>query len=362
MEFNQDMLNKKNSNEKEKEKDLLINNYLKEKQQQEEQKISNHFAVGQKLAEFVAYLYKPKPRKGGFVAQFFGENGPHADTIVGLHLTRFQDIYVKVSVWVLKDKNGAVQIRNSSQPAVTEFIAKLERPSPSKDGQTALFFGKDGEDADAINVLNRSEFLDSFVFVKVQFAAEMSTIDDIETEVPKGIMEKTHLMTKEEKVEFEKKQKFYKDCSFILRNSGFFRNKEVMKNLIEVNDMLKYIVSKPCCCKGIGKECETGDKSIIPYPYGGTSEYSYIPLCKTHHNMIENNMEIGIQGLTNDFNSWSDHYRNQISESKLKQVLKLNPDEEIPPARLKIWAIKNNLYNLLPNKYLQSADIEELDR
>lgn len=342
-------------------KDKKIDNYIEEKKQIKEERISSQFEKGVVIADFVAALYRPKPRRGGFLAQFFGENGPYADTIVGLHFTRFQDVYVKVSVWVLKDKNGAVLLRNNSQPPVTEFMAKIERPSPSKEGQTALFFGKDGEDADAINVLSRSEFLDALVYVQIQLAEEDLNVDDIETIAPQDLEDKVHIMTKEEKKEFDKKQKFYKDCNLILRNQGFFRNSQVMKKLFTVEEMRDFVKTKPCCCRTMKNACNTGDHQIMTYQLG-LNDYSYIPLCKTHYDKLNNGEEIGIKGVENEFSSFSDHYNNLLTTEKLKVILKLNEDEEIPPSRLREWCIKNDLYSLLPNKYLHHSEIREYDR
>lgn len=58
-------------------------------------------------------------------------------------------------------------------------------------------------------MLSRSEFFDSLVYIRIQLAQEMSNIDDIKTDNPEDLTEKVHIMTKEEKKEFEKKQKFY---------------------------------------------------------------------------------------------------------------------------------------------------------
>lgn len=359
MSFNLDVLNRKEIEKTEDEKRKTIDKYMEKKEEIKLEKVSN-FEVGVEIADFVAELYRPKPRKGGIVAQFFCPNGPYADAIVGLHLTRFQDVYVKVSVWVIKDKNGAVLIRESTQPSITEFIAKIERPSPSRDGQTALFFGRDGEDADAINILSRSEFIDSFVFVRVQIAEENSIVEGIKTETPEDLLNKTHLMTREEEKEFEKKQKFYKDCNQTLKAQGFFRNEKVMSKLLTPNEMLDYISKKPCCCKAIGKKCETGDKKIIPYEHGGFNSFSYIPLCKTHFDLYQKDENMG--NIGQDFSSWADFYCNTITIEKLKSVLRLNPKEEIPPARLREWATKNDLYSILPNKYLQQSEISGFDR
>lgn len=341
--------------------DRKIDNYIEEKKEVESSKISAQYEVGEVIADFIALLYRPKPRKGGFLAQFFGENGPYADTIVGLHLTRFQEIHVKVSVWVLKDKNGAVQLRDNDVPPVTEFIAKIERPSPSREGQTALFFGRDGEDADAINILSRSEFLDSLVYVRIQLAQEMSNIDDIQTKNPEDLTEKVHIMTKEEKKEFEKKQKFYKDCNLILKNQAFFRNNAVMKKLFDPTDMARFVSQKQCCCKIMGGTCNTGDHEVVAYNYG-ISDYAFVPLCRTHFNKVKNDEELGVPGIENDFITMSEFYNNQLTVQKLKEILRLNKEEEIPPSRLREWAIKNDLFKLLPNRYLQQSEISGFDR
>ena len=349
MSFNVNSVNGKNKDHK------MVDNYIEEQKEIKKSKISSQYKTGEVVADFVAQLYRPKPRRGGFIAQFFGENGPYADTIVGLHLTRFQDVFVKVSVWILKDKNGAVQLRGSDQPPITEFIAKIERPSPSREGQTALFFGKDGEDADAINILSRSEFLDSLVYIRIQLAEEMSNIDDIMTESPEDITEKVHIMTAEERKEFEKKQKHYKECNIILKHQSFFRNREVMSKLIKTEEMADFVRTKKCCCAGINQECATGDHDIQPY-HLDFNNYSFVPVCKTHLEKLKNNEDLGLPGIQNDLTTWADLYNNILTVKKLKEKLRLNEDEEIPPSRLRNWAMENDIYKLLPNKYLQMSE------
>ena len=60
------------------------------------------YKIGDTLGAFSAYNRRPKASSLGLTACFFGENGVDADIITALHLTHYQDLPVKISVWLIK--------------------------------------------------------------------------------------------------------------------------------------------------------------------------------------------------------------------------------------------------------------------
>ena len=126
--------------------------------------------TGDALGSFVGYLRRPKSSAAGLTAQFFGENGDDADVIAALHLTRFLDQPTKVTVWMLKDRNGRSMKKNGEWPKLTEFVGTIRRPMPSQNGQVAQFFGENGPNSDAVSTLAQTSCLDALVFVEMHQA------------------------------------------------------------------------------------------------------------------------------------------------------------------------------------------------
>ncbi len=67
----------------------------------------NILMAGETLGGFEAYVRRPHPLVSGMVARFFGENGPNADAITAMSLSKTVDAEVSVIVKLLKLPSGA---------------------------------------------------------------------------------------------------------------------------------------------------------------------------------------------------------------------------------------------------------------
>lgn len=105
----------------------------------------------QQLAKFQASLRRPKPTRVGVTAELYVRNGPDADSAMMLGTTAWQDSRVRVD---MGEDFGA-------------FEGYLRRPLPRFDGFVVCVFGENGTDADRIQALGLSTFLDKDVDVVV---------------------------------------------------------------------------------------------------------------------------------------------------------------------------------------------------
>ena len=165
--------------------------------------------LGESIGSFFGFLRRARANKHGLVAQVFGENGPDADFITVLHLTRYLDAPVKVSVWMVKDRNGKLfDGEGQRQPLLTEFIGRVRRPLASDMGQVAQFFGENGPNADAVNKLNESRYQDALVLVELQKATPGMAASDIATSAPNERLEEGKgRLTSEEETQLKRQQK-----------------------------------------------------------------------------------------------------------------------------------------------------------
>lgn len=71
---------------------------------------------GEDIGAFEAYVRRPSPLISGMVARFYGEDGPDADLIASLMLTRFQDLAVVVHVELLQMPDGGEAPKKAEKP------------------------------------------------------------------------------------------------------------------------------------------------------------------------------------------------------------------------------------------------------
>lgn len=306
------------------------------------------YDVGDILGSFVGNIRRCSSKKEGLVAQIFGENGEDADMISAMHLTRFQDIFVKVSIWGLKDKFGALlSNREGDMPKITEFIAKVQRPSPSLYGQTALFFGQNGENADAINILNETKYLDALVHVDIQLAKESSRIDEIKTKEPTELLKQgIQRLTPEEVAAYKKQQEIYRKANDILLKSGFYKKDSILSAVGKNHEYEDWIVKQPCCMAEDHKACTNQAIAYNMHP----GKYKAVPLCEDHAKMFDE----GITLLSNPIHFIQvkrNFYNKEWAYETLKDILGVGHDEEIPPKELWGWAIENGIDDF-PMSYL----------
>jgi len=314
--------------------------------------------VGDIIGSFGGIINRSKTKREGLTAQIFGENGRDADVITALHLTQFQGLPVKVSIWGVKTSNGALMKEHGKPPKITEFIAKIERPSPKREGQMAQFFGENGDNADAINILNQTQYQDALVYVEIQLADPDSNIQDISTIDPTEDLKKEgERMTTAEIKEMRKKQKMYSEAESILRKDGFYRNERVMAQLGSDEDYRQWVLTQRCC-HPMGAEMKCEHKEIVAFETSAKGKYMYIPFCSTH--VVE--WEQGSADVASPreyMRSRKNAFNSIWTYETLKQALKVGEGQEIPPRRLADWAMAKGLYTLLPIHYTMYVNKDE---
>jgi len=313
---------------------------------------SDVLRAGDPIGSFTGYMRRAKSYSAGLTAQIFGENGADADVITTLHLTRFLDANVKVTVWMIKDSNGKLMGKDGVYPKITEFVGVIKRPLASNSGQVAQFFGANGPNADAINVMNQSVYQDALVFVEMHHAEQGQTVLDIPTENPdESINVSAKRMTNREIEEAKKNQKKAHEGIEILKLSGFFRNDSVLSVLGSVNDYSHWLASQ-CCCHPGDKPCD--DVPVSSWAVPGGKRYSGIPLCAKHQEEWDSgNTEI-MGGSVSPLSFASSqvvsfNQRWAIDALRIKTGV---AEGRIPsPGTIFAWAADKKLNNIIPSSF-----------
>lgn len=308
--------------------------------------------VGDSLGSFVGYLRRPKSTSAGLVAQFFGENGEDADVISALHLTRFLDAHVKVSVWMIKNRVGKLmRTQDGGYQKVTEFIATIRRPQPSNLGQVAHFFGENGPNADAINVLNHSEYLDALVYVEMHQAVAGMAANDLFTDSPDdALTEKSKRMTSSEMQEFKKVQKRAQEGIRMLEMHGFFRNEAVLAVLGREQDYIDWLTTQPCCHPG---EHACQNQQVTAWRIPGTRRNAFVPLCLDHVEMWESGNVTTPDGSNAlaFVQTQNIYYLQRWARYALNKNMNIQQDNLPTPASLYTWAVDKKLHGHIPSSF-----------
>lgn len=333
---------------------------LEVKENKEKEKtLYDEYNVGDVLGGFSGYIQYSKPAKGvdgkpGMMANIFGENGNDSDTITALNLTKYQNIPVKITIWGIKNKDGLLLKYKENNvekfPKICQFIGKIHRPTSSISGLTARFFGEIGGNADAVNDLNKTEFLNSLVFVQVQLAEENALLTEIETEEP-DLAEESYKLTPKELKALEKKQKKYEDADNILLLNNFYGNPKVLSAVGTDEEFKTWIEQQECLIDN------TKDNVVAYSIVKNPNIYNYVPLTKSNVEKIEkgelkiklNNVEvIDTYSFLLQFNR---KLLIKFVKEKIKEKLNIPSEYFIPPKMLYEWAIKNDLNRLIPVQY-----------
>lgn len=313
-----------------------------------EQHSEDILQVGDSLGSFTGFLRRPKSTSSGLIAQFFGENGRDADVIAALHLTRFLDAHVKVTVWMVKDRVGRLKKTENGHHKLTEFIAVIRRPQPSNMGQVAQFFGANGPNADAINVLNQSDFLDALVFVEMHQAVAGMTVHDLVTLHPtEELEEQSKRRTASEQQDFKKMQKRAQEGLRILETSGFFRNEAILALLGRDSDYMEWLATQPCCHPG-SQPCSA--QPVVAWAVPGGRRWAAIPLCRDHADQWENNTAVLPDGSSPlaFAQTQNIHYRQRWARFALNKQLRV-PNDSLPtPGAIYTWAVDQKVQSFIP--------------
>ena len=311
------------------------------------------YGLGEEIGSFLGFLRRAKATRHGLTAQIFGENGIDADFISALHLTRYLDAPVKVSVWMVKDRKGRHFSDKGKQPLLAEFIGRIRRPQSSDMGQTALFFGENGPNADSINQLNQSSYQDSLVLVSLQKAIPGMMASDISTEAPTEELEKgKSRLTAEESATLKKHQKRAEQAQTMLRQNGFFSQEPVLRALGSPADYREWLCSQGCCQPQpeLGP-CQQGP--VHPMDVLGArrlGEYNAIPLCDEHRSawLSDAPPVLGPQGGQAFLSSQALMYVQRWAQDALRRKLKVPAGFSASPGLVLAWAADNQLRGMLP--------------
>lgn len=309
------------------------------------------------IGSFSGYIRRSKPLTGGMMAQIFGENGEDADVISYMHLTKFQDQKVKVTVWFIKNFQGKIQKdENNKFIKISEFIGIVRRPSPSNFGQTAQFFGLNGVNSDNINNLNKSVYQDGLVYVEIRKTTEGDTVLRPIKSPDDSLTEESKKLVPEELARLKKYQKKAVNAMSMLKQSGFFRNQSVLSSLGNEADFSLWIQGQKCSCPGVAPCLQ---KPIIPtnIPSNINRKYNLIPFCEHHNKMLENGV-LEIEHLDSFMEAQRIKAIQSFALEKLRRILGVMDNYEPMPSTVWAWARENGLISLMPKEYLSFLEID----
>ncbi len=306
------------------------------------------------IGSFSGYIRRSQASMAGLVAQFFGENGEDADTITALSLSKFQDAQVFITVYLIKDALGKIMKDNGHYPKIASFYGVIKRPTPKRDGMIAQFFAPNGSDADEVNNLNKSCYLDCLVYVDIKGKrlAEEEKIKEFNTDVD-NLIDVGHVdkATEAQRKEYHKKEKNYRKNNEILKLSGFLRNIDVLSKIGKSHEYKNWLMeNKQCCFPIVDAKCD--NEPIELYEIKGLIKaYNFLPFCSEHYELIKDgNYETLPSGITY-LEMKQIQFVQEWAWTNLQQKFSLTGKEEPDPSKIIQWAIENELVNQLPSKY-----------
>lgn len=305
-----------------------------------------NMTTDEQLGVFSGYVRRPLPNANGMIAQIFGENGEDADTIVALSLTKFQDAQVFVNIYLIKDANGQIMKQGDNYPVISSFIGFVRRSSPKKDGMTAQFFAPNGEHADSISNLSRSDYQDCLVFVDVRGSLASKDVSKITEENIKEI--NSHYadkITKQQKKQIFKQQKHFEKMNENLQMSDFLIRADVLNNLGKGTDFKDWLIATQTCAHLQDDFC-LNDSSAVEVPL--FKPFNYLPCCDQHMADLQ-----GESFETNRKYYEMKHFL--LLKQWAWQIMKLrfsfDGNSEPDPLKVIDWAAGHNLSRYLPTNY-----------
>lgn len=308
------------------------------------------------IGAFSGYNRRPLPDRSGMTAQFYGENGDDADMISALSLTKFLEADVYVKIHLIKDSVGQIMKVNGTFPMVAAFKAKVQRPKGLKEGMIANLFAGNGDDADQVNVLGLSKYLDAFVYVEIlkpeaapaKLDATISKSEDILPEISAELDELVRHLTPFERKALQKKTKAYAEANRSLKISGFLRQPSVWSQLGTELDYQAWVETCPCCAPG-NTPC-LQKATFFKIPLESHVKYALIPFCDDHARQADaGEMPGGIAFLR----MRRDVLIQEWAWERLKAAVG-TPEgiDEPDPQKIFSWAHKQGLSQHIPANYL----------
>lgn len=318
----------------------------------EKQSVSN-----EQLGVFTGYLRRPSTTQTGMTAQFFGPNGQEADMIATLALSKFQDIEVFVSVYLIKDSNGQLMKNNGKYPVITSFLAYIRRPTNSKHnseaGMLANFYAPNGPGADAMTPLCMSDLVDSLVFVDIRGSLALKDKEVIDEENIDFIDENySNVITSHEMKLIKKNEKKFKKMNEIILTGEFLTRQDVVSSLSKSpEDFKEWLTDHHACVAPMERPC-LNDSDVVEVDFV-FKPHNYLPCCQEHKALFSD-----LTHIENHKRFYEMKHRLLLREwawSIMVERFSLDGHSEPDPARIISWAESKNLSKYLPEKYKAAA-------
>ena len=298
------------------------------------------------MGSFNGYVRRPIPSAKGVVAQFYGENGDDADTIVSLSITKFQNQHVRANVFWVKDAVGNLKKESSGYPLIVSFESFIRRSIPKSSGMVANLFAANGPASDAAHELGFTRFFDSFVHVQLHRYIPDGENNE-EVSAPTHLSKDIKLPTNSEK----KQPGPYREANKKLQISGFFRESKVWASLGGEAIYKKWLNQQTCCaiaktpCQSLGKAVELTSSAF--------ESYRYVSMCQDHARMfLKNPHAMGDRHLYDQKRSM---YLSDWVIQTLCNHFKAPTLSEISPRQILEWAVTNHIDSFLPKSYIALA-------
>lgn len=281
----------------------------------------------------------------------------------------------------------------SAYPVITEFTAFIRRPKPLESGVTAQLFGQNGRDADAINVLGRTEHYDALVHVTValdgedqggfegyvrrpsplvsgmvaQFfggdgqAADMITALGLSRFLERSAQITVRLIQSadgEDKA-VKKPKGPYSTQAQALWRSAFFRTEAVWRAVGTDEEFIAWIQLQPSAYSKDFSEWVDGEGRCVAAHVrrandSGTAykaPYSVIPLKQNEEHMLQHEQGESALGGKEWFGRQRIQYVSRWAWETLTKKLGYESMTQVPPSAVLVWAKLNQVERYLPSPY-----------
>lgn len=309
------------------------------------------------IGAFGCYVRRPLPQISGMCAQFFGPNGEDSDAICALSLTKYLDAEVFVTIYHIKDFNGALMKKqDGTYPQIAQFSAIVRRSSPARGGMLAQFFASNGEDADSINELGKTKYLDSLVYVEVRGAFAKQQRETLIA--PTQTIEQDYLskITEHEIKEYKRKEKAFKKLNMSLSLNGFLKTQEVLYKLANKEEYKNYLMQKGCCWPAAGASfCDQSPLELYQIT-SLTNGFNYLAFCEEHIEMVRKDISI-LPGGQNYLHMKQEICVQDWAMQEMRKKFSPAPGLEPDSAKIMQWAVKEGLDKYLPASFKSSLAI-----
>lgn len=309
---------------------------------------SSDLITGEQMGVFGGYIRRPLPNQAGMIAQIFGENGDDADTILALSLSKYQDVQVFVNIYLIKDPNGMIMKKGDEYPLISSFLGFVKRSLPKKDGMIAQFFSPNGEHADSVSLLSKSEYQDSLVFVDVRGSLASQNPEQVSKE---NLMEiESHYaekVTKYQKLEIARHQKQFKKMNEHILLSEFLYKIEVLTELGLPEEYKRWLPSHKSCAHAKDRECNNATQAVEINSL--FKPFNFLPCCEKHKADLQN--EEHIQENLPYYEMKHKFIIKDWGWNRMKELFSPDGKSEPDPSKVIEWATAQNVRKYLPTKY-----------